>query len=55
MDEIYMVEKILDVPPHATRDGKGRQFKVRWLGYGPKFDSWVDEADILGYLRRSHK
>ena len=54
-DEIYRVEKILDDPPRPTRDGKGRQVKVRWLGYGPKFDSWVDEADILGYLRRSHK
>jgi len=23
-----------------------RQFKVRWVNYGPKDDTWVNEADM---------
>lgn len=53
-DNLYRVEKILDVPPRKVKGG-GRQFKVRWLGYSKEFDSWVDEKDILDYIRRSQQ
>lgn len=52
-DELYRVEKILQT--RKKKNGKGKEVKVRWLGYGPSFDSWVDEKDVLDYIRRSQK
>ena len=37
-DDIYEVEKVLKT---RVRNGK-TEYLVRWMGYSPKFDSWVD-------------
>jgi len=41
-EEDYEVNFIVD---DRFQKGK-RQFKVRWVNYGPKDDSWVNEADM---------
>ena len=38
----YEVEKLV---AHRRR-ARGLQFLVRWAGYDPSEDSWVDEADL---------
>ena len=41
-DGVYKVEKIL-----RYRRRKGvREALIRWKGYGPKFDSWVNTKDV---------
>lgn len=40
---LYRIEKILK---HRTRKG-WKQFLVKWEGYGPRHNSWVDETDIV--------
>lgn len=42
--DVYKVEKILRW--RKLRNGK-KQAYVRWLGYGPNFDQWVDESEIV--------
>ena len=44
IDDVYLLEKIL-----RKRERKGvAEYLVRWKGYeDPKFDSWVQERDIL--------
>ena len=42
--EVYKVEKILRW--RKLKNGNKQAF-VRWLGYGPKFDQWVDESEIV--------
>ena len=40
----YEVESILR---HRTgRGGRGRQFLVRWRGYGPEHDLWLNEGEL---------
>jgi Chromo (CHRromatin Organisation MOdifier) domain len=45
--EEFEVDKILR---HRT-SSRGRQFLIRWLGYGPEDDSWVSERDIHAPLK----
>ena len=41
-DKLFKVEKIL------RRRGKGenREVLVRWLGYGPEFDQWIQVSSL---------
>lgn len=42
--DVYKVERILKW--RKLRNGKRRAL-VRWLGYGPQFDQWVDEEELV--------
>jgi hypothetical protein len=51
----YLVEEIIDVKQH----GRGWQFLVHWLGYGPKHDLWIpaselNECEALDCWYKSH-
>ena len=42
-DAVYRIKEILE-----TRRWRGkRQHKVRWDGYGPEFDSWIDADSFI--------
>jgi hypothetical protein len=43
-DEDYRIEKILD---HEEGKDGSRQYKVRFVGYGPKDDLWYAEHDLM--------
>lgn len=45
-DPLYLVEKLVGV--RKNRENGEREFKVRWLDYAPKYDSWVLEHDLDG-------
>jgi hypothetical protein len=38
----YFIEKIIDKHSH----GRGKQFLVRWLGYGPDADLWLPRREV---------
>ena len=40
--EEYSVEEIID----SRRRGRGWQFLVRWLGYGPRHDLWIAATEL---------
>ena len=43
-DDRFLVEKVLEF---RSRPGTGgREYKVRWTGYGPEYDEWVNVNDI---------
>ena len=44
LEPLYQVEELLEA--RWTLSGK-RQFRVRWLGYGARSDSWEPEANII--------
>ena len=46
-DEIYKIEKVIKT---IKKRGQPTQYLVRWLGWGPKFDSYIDEA-VLKNIR----
>ena len=39
-DEVYKIEKVI----RTIKKGQPTQYLVRWLGWGPKYDSYIDEA-----------
>jgi transposase InsO family protein len=43
-DDEYCIEKILD---HNEEKDGSREYKVRFVGYGPKDDLWYKEEDLL--------
>jgi hypothetical protein len=43
-DGAFRIEKILD---HSTDEDGLVQFKVRFVGFGPKDDLWYDEAELV--------
>lgn len=40
--EEYFIERILDERPR----GRGKQYLVRWLGYGPDSDLWLPAREL---------
>jgi hypothetical protein len=44
VDEEYQIEKILD---HIECKDGSREYKVRFVGYGPNDDLWYKEEDLL--------
>ena len=42
--DVYEVEKVLDV--RATHDG-GREFLIKWKGWGARWNNWEPEVNIL--------
>lgn len=42
--EEFFIQKILD----SRRRGRGRQFLVRWVGFGPEHDEWLPGRELLG-------
>jgi len=52
-DDEYEFEEILD----HRRAGRGYQFLVRWLGFGPEYDTWepsryLPKVVVQEYLQR---
>lgn len=42
-EPVYMIERVL-----TTRTPKvNKQFFVKWEGYGPEHNSWVNETDMF--------
>ena len=47
--EFFRIEKILK----TKKTGSNTQYLVQWLGYPPKFNSWVSETDLDDGNQRS--
>jgi hypothetical protein len=41
-EEEYFVDRILD----ERKQGRGVQYLVRWLGYGPEEDRWLPGREL---------
>jgi len=41
--ELYTVEKVIK----KRKRGNKTQYYVKWLGYGPEFNSWTDDIGKL--------
>ena len=42
-DEVYKIEKVIKT---VRKKGQPTQYLVRWLGWGPKYDSYINEAEL---------
>ena len=42
-DEVYKIEKVIKT---LKKRGQPTQYLVPWLGWGPKFDGYIDEAEL---------
>ena len=42
-DEVYKIEKVITT---VRKKGQPTQYLVRWLGWGPKYDSYINEAEL---------
>ena len=45
-DGLYRIEKVV----RYRKNEKGRDALVRWQGYPPKFDTWLDVESIVDYV-----
>jgi hypothetical protein len=45
-DQEYEIEKILD---HVEEEDGSRQYKVRFIGYGPKSDLWYTDDEMIAW------
>ena len=43
---LYRIEKVV----RYRKNDKGREALVRWQGYPPKFDTWLDVESIVDYV-----
>jgi len=51
----YDVEEILDMETEVNGLRKDRKFLVKWKGYGPEENSWVEEKDLnLSFEKYKH-
>lgn len=46
-DDVYEVEKILGYKKRRVGKKIIKEFKVRWKGYPPSFDSWIPHTDLI--------
>nr|XP_022335804.1 uncharacterized protein LOC111132300 [Crassostrea virginica] len=46
-DDVYEVEKILGYKKRRVGKKIIKEFKVRWKGYPPNFDSWIPHTDLI--------
>ena len=42
--DVYAVDFIVDDRPVAN--GRGKEYRVRWSGFGPDDDSWLRPVDV---------
>ena len=42
-DEVYKIEKVIKT---VRKKGQPTQYLVWWLGWGPKCDSYINEAEL---------
>ena len=49
--DIFRIEKVLKKP---TKN-KNTEYLVRWSGYGPDFDSWIQSTDIEPISKNERK
>ena len=43
-DEVYKIEKVIRT---IKKKGQPTQYLVRWLGWDPKYDSYINEAELM--------
>ena len=39
----YFIKKLLDCRPR----GRGKQYLVQWVGYGPEHNLWLPRSELL--------
>ena len=39
----YFIDKLLDCQPQ----GRGKQYLVQWIGYGPEHNMWLPRSELL--------
>ena len=42
-DEIYQIEKVIS---SRKRRGQPKEYLVKWLGWRPKFNSYISETEL---------
>ena len=49
--DIFRIEKVLK----KRTKNKNAEYLVRWSGYGPDFDSWIQSTDIEPISKNERK